>query len=118
MVGINNAIDARGPGIGFAIPINLVKNVLPQLKEKGKVERGYIGVSVDDLRPDLAKSLKLDESVKAPIITNVLPGQPGEKAGLKPYDIVLEVESRSMKTSSDLVDTITSKAVGSKEQTS
>lgn len=112
VVGINNAIDARGPGIGFAIPINLVKNVLPQLKTKGKVERGYIGISVDDLRPDLAKSLKLDESLSAPIITHVIPGQPAEKAGLQAYDVIREVNGKTVHNSNELVANITAIPVG------
>lgn len=112
VVGINNAIDARGPGIGFAIPINLVKAVLPQLKTKGKVERGYIGVSVDNLRPELAKSLKLDEGTKAPIITNVMPGQPADKAGLQAYDVITEVNGKSVHSSDDLVGSITAYPVG------
>ena len=114
VVGINNAIDARGPGIGFAIPITLVKNVLPQLKEKGRVDRGYIGISVDDLRPDLAKSLKLDESIKAPIITNVMPGQPASKAGLQAYDVITEVNGKPVRTSLELIAQITAVAIGDK----
>lgn len=112
VVGINNAIDARGPGIGFAIPINMVKNILPQLKTKGRVERGYIGVSVDDLRPDLAKSLKLDENLKAPIITNVMPGQPADKAGLQAYDVITAVNGKTVYSSSELVEAITAVPVG------
>lgn len=112
VVGINNAIDARGPGIGFAIPINLVKSVLPQLKTKGKVERGYIGISVDDLRPELAKSLKLDEGLSAPIITHVIPGQPAEKAGLQAYDVVREVNGKAVHSSNDLVAAVTAIPVG------
>jgi serine protease Do len=114
VVGINNAIDARGPGIGFAIPINLVKAILPQLKTKGKVERGYIGVSVDDLHSDLAKSLKLDENLKAPIITNVMRGQPADKAGLQAYDVITEVNGSAVHNSADLVAAITSVQVGEK----
>jgi len=114
VIGINNAIDARGPGIGFAIPINAVKNVLPQLKTKGKVERGYIGVSVDDLRPDLAKALKLDEGLKAPIITHVMPKQPADKAGLQAWDVITEVNEKSVHTSADLVGAITDIPVGEK----
>jgi serine protease Do len=112
VVGINNAIDARGPGIGFAIPINLAKNVLPQLKTKGRVERGYIGISVDDLRPDLAKSLKLDESLSAPIITHVIPGQPADRAGLQAYDVIREVNGKSVRNSNELVGAITEIPVG------
>ncbi|MBI2607010.1 MAG: trypsin-like peptidase domain-containing protein [Deltaproteobacteria bacterium] len=114
VVGINNAIDARGPGIGFAIPINQVKAVLPQLKTKGKVERGYIGVNVDELRPDLAKSLKLDEGLRAPIVTHVVPGQPADKAKLQAYDVITEVAGKPVRTPGDLVSSITNIPVGEK----
>ncbi|MBI3556119.1 MAG: PDZ domain-containing protein [Deltaproteobacteria bacterium] len=112
VVGINNAIDARGSGIGFAIPINLVKAILSQLKTKGKVERGFIGVSIDDLRSDLAKTLKLDESLKAPIITNVMPGQPADKAGLQAYDVITAVDGTTVHTGADLVERITMIPIG------
>ncbi len=112
IVGINNAINARGPGIGFAIPVNQVKNILPQLKSKGRVERGYIGVNVGELGPELAKSLKLDEGLRAPIITNVVPGQPAEKAGLQAYDVILEVGGKPVRSAQELVSAITNVPVG------
>lgn len=114
VVGINNAIDARGPGIGFAIPINAVKNILPQLKTKGRVERGYIGVNIDELRPDLAKNLKVDENMNAPIVTHVVPGQPADKAGMQAYDIIIEVNGKRVYTGNDLVSNITAVPVGDK----
>ncbi len=112
VVGINNAIDARGPGIGFAIPINLVKAILPQLKSKGSVERGYIGVSVDELSGDLARSLKVDENLRAPIITNVAPGQPADKAGLQAYDIITEINGKTIHDATEMIAAITSVPVG------
>ncbi len=112
VVGINNAIDARGPGIGFAIPINAVKNILPQLKTKGRVERGYIGVNIDELRPDLAKNLKVEESMNAPIVTHVVPGQPADKAGMQAYDIITEVNGKKVYSGNDLISNITNVPVG------
>lgn len=114
VVGINNAIDARGPGIGFAIPINLVKAVLPQLKEKGVVERGYIGIAVDELRPELTRQLKLKEDLRGPIVTHVIPGQGAEKAGIKPYDVITEINSKPVYSARELVGAITAVPIGTK----
>jgi serine protease Do len=69
VIGISNAIDQRAQGIGFAIPINLVKTVLPQLKSKGTVTRGYIGVLVNEMSPELALKLDLPENI-GPITTS------------------------------------------------
>lgn len=113
VVGINNAIQANAQGIGFAIPINLVKSVLPQLKTKGHVERGFIGINIEDLRVELAKTLKIDDGIKAPIVTNVMRGTPGEKAGIQAYDVILEVNGKPVHTTTELVGSIAMVPVGS-----
>lgn len=114
VIGINNAIDARAQGIGFAIPINAVKKVLPQLKTKGKVSRGYVGVSVQDLSPEIAEKLSVPKGTKAPYVAQVNPGEPAEKAGVEAYDVVLEVNGIRVKNTSELIAQITSVAVGQK----
>lgn len=94
VVGINTAIVARGQGIGFAIPINMARELLPQLKE-GKIVRGWLGVMIQGLTPDLAKSFGLEEP-KGALVANVLPGGPAEKAGIKRGDIVLEFDGKDI----------------------
>lgn len=115
VIGINNAIDQRAQGIGFAIPINLVTKVLPQLKANGRVERGYIGIEISELTPELAKQLEIkDTAIRAPFITNVVPGQPADKAGLEAYDVVTEVDGRKIRNYQDLIQTVTNLSVGAK----
>lgn len=115
VIGINNAIDQRAQGIGFAIPINLVTKVLSQLKTSGRVERGYIGIEISELTPELAKQLEIkDQATRAPFITNVVPGQPADKAGLEAYDVVVEVDGRKVRNYQDLIQTVTNLAVGAK----
>lgn len=107
VIGINNAIDARAVGVGFAIPINLVKAVLPQLKEKGSVSRGYIGVLVNELTPEVAEQLSLSKDASGPFVTHVFPGQPADKAGIKPYDVIAEFNGKKIKSGRDLVSAVT-----------
>jgi serine protease Do len=87
--------------VGFAVPINVAKEVLPQLREKGKVVRGWMGVSIQPPSEDMAKSLKKPDS-KGAIVSDVTPGSPAEKAGLKPGDVVVGVDGRPVEDSNDL----------------
>lgn len=114
VVGINNAIDARASGIGFAIPIHQVKANLEQLKTKGFVDRGYIGIGVEDLSSEMAKALKLDSDLKAPIINHVRPGEPAEKAGLKASDVITGINGKTVYSSAELISLITSLPIGKK----
>lgn len=86
VIGINTAIIAQGQNIGFTIPINLAKELLPQLKA-GKIVRGWLGVMIQDVTPDLAKSFGLKET-KGVLISDVTEGSPAAKAGLKRGDVV------------------------------
>ncbi len=113
VIGINNAIDQRAQGIGFAIPISLVKSVLPQLKSKGSVSRGYIGVLVNELTPEIAVKLGVGRDVTAPFVTQVYPGEPADKAGLKPYDVILEFAGKPLHSAQDLVMAVVSVQVDS-----
>ena len=108
VIGINNAIDQRAQGIGFAIPISLVKKVLPQLRTKGTVSRGYIGVLVNELSPEIAQKIGAPKDLKAPFVTHVYPGDPADKAGLKPYDVILEFNKTKITSSGELVLAVTS----------
>jgi len=116
MVGINTAIFSRGGGnigIGFAIPVNMAVNVMNQLKTKGKVTRGWLGVSVQDITEDLAKSLKLQDRSGA-LVTEVFEGDPADKAGIKQGDIIIEVDGKKVKDTHELLRAVAVLPVGKK----
>jgi serine protease Do len=95
VIGINTLISSQGTGIGFAIPINMAKEILPQLKEKGRVTRGFLGVDPQQVTPELQSSLGLGSS-QGVIVSSVRKGTPAEKAGLKRYDIILELNGNKI----------------------
>jgi serine protease Do len=113
VIGINTAILAGGQGIGFAIPINMAKSIIAQLKETGKVTRGWIGVSVQMVTPDLAKSFGLDRE-RGALIAEVMPGGPAEKSGLKEGDIVLEFDGHPVHEMGELPRLVAVTPVGKK----
>jgi serine protease Do len=116
VVGINTAIFSRtggNIGIGFAIPIDLVKEVLPQLKAKGKVTRGYLGVLIQKVTPDLADGLGLDRA-RGALVAEVSKGGPAEKAGVKVGDVIIEYEGREVRDSSELPILVARTAVDKK----
>ncbi|EPR42479.1 protease Do [Desulfovibrio sp. X2] len=102
VIGVNTAIVASGQGIGFAVPSNMVKTVIEQLKTKGKVSRGWLGVTIQDVNPDAAKALGLPEA-KGAMVANVLPGQPADKAGLKTADVITKVNGEDVADSAELL---------------
>lgn len=111
VIGINTAIVSEGRGIGFAIPVNTAKPLIPQLVEKGGVTRGYLGVNIQSIDPDLAAALKIQESSGA-LVTDVLPGSPAEKAGIKHGDIITAFDGKAVKDPHDLAATVASTNVG------
>jgi serine protease Do len=113
VIGVNTAIVAQGQGIGFAIPISMAKSILPDLKSKGKVTRGWMGVSVQEVTEDIAKNLKLKDRSGA-LISEVFKGDPADKAGLRPGDVILEVNGKSIKDTHELLILIASFHVGDK----
>jgi serine protease Do len=111
VVGINTAIIASGQGIGFAIPINMAKEIAPQLQKRGHVTRGLLGVSIQDLTAELAKSLGLKES-KGALISQVVPGGPADKAGFEQGDVIVNFDGRPVGDSKDLPRIVASTPVG------
>jgi serine protease Do len=104
VVGMNTAIFSRtgaNIGIGFAIPINLVKELLPEIKSKGKVTRGWLGVSVQQLTPDIATSLGLDKPAGA-LVSTVADGSPAQNAGIKVGDVIVEYNGKRIQHSNEL----------------
>ena len=112
VIGINNAIEARAQGIGFAIPISIVKKVLPQLRTKGMVARGYIGVLVNELTPEVASKIGAPANAHGPFVINVNPGEPADKAGIKNYDIITEFGGKTIHSGNDLISAVTAADVG------
>lgn len=115
VVGINTAIYRQNlaEGIGFAIPINMVKSVLDQLKTTGKVSRGYLGVVISSINEEKKDYYKL-KSMKGAFVERVEPGLPGDKAGIKPKDVIIRVGGVDVKDSTDLVSIIANKPAGEK----
>jgi len=101
VVGINTAIIAQGQGIGFAIPIDMATKIVAQLKDNGEVTRGWLGVNIQDLKGELADyyGAKGGEGV---LVTEVVPGNPAEKAGIQAKDIITAVDGEKVRTSREL----------------
>jgi serine protease DegQ len=108
LVGINSAIYSRSGGslgIGFAIPANLAKQVMEQIVRTGSVTRGWIGVEVQDISAELAESFKLS-NIHGTLIAGVLRGGPADRAGIKPGDILVAVESREVIDSTGMLNLV------------
>jgi len=112
LVGINTAIATDGysranAGVGFAIPINMVKRVMEDLISDGKVTRGWLGVQIQDVDDGMAKALELDDRNGA-IISQVIQNSPAEDAGVKEQDVIIEVDGEKVNDSSNLKNLISS----------
>lgn len=113
VVGINTAINTAGRGIGFAIPIDALKGVLPQLLTKGHVERGRLGVVIQPIDEPLAKALDLDRP-RGALVAEVEPGSPAARAGLRAGDVILSVGGTDVPRSHDLPRIVSRHAPGSR----
>ncbi len=111
VIGINSAVNAAGQGIGFAIPINLVKQLLPDLKDKGRVQRSWIGVAVQRVAPEIASGLGLDRP-RGALVSQVVERGPAYKAGLKPGDVITRFDGKPIQDSSDLPLLATTAGIG------
>jgi serine protease Do/serine protease DegQ len=119
LVGINSAIlsPTRGNiGIGFAIPTNLASSIMSSLIATGKVARGFLGIRTDPLTPDIAEQLGLPKDSKGVVLTDIDPGSPAEKAGLKRTDVILGIDDHVVTTLDDLRLTIAQMVPGSVAQ--
>lgn len=118
LIGINTAIlsaSGSNAGVGLAIPISMVQTVVNQLKTSGRVVRGYLGVTIQDLNDDMKRSLKLDRYEGA-VVSNVEKGSPAEQAGLKPYDVIISVNGQRMKNNTEVRDLVASLKPGTEAQ--
>jgi serine protease Do len=111
VIGINAAISSRAANIGFAVPINQATAILPQLRDKGRVSRGYIGVALRDVDPDLQRSLGLRNASGA-LVQDVTKGSPGERAGLRTYDLIIAVDGKPVAGNDQLVQSIAQRQPG------
>jgi serine protease Do len=113
VIGVNSAIDARAQGIGFAIPIDEVKTILPQIERNEKVKKGFLGVTMKDLTPQDQLALGLPEDIEGAFIASVEDDGPAAKAGIQPYDIITDFNGRKIKSTMDLGRAVTDSTVGS-----
>jgi serine protease Do len=113
VIGINTAMVSGGQGIGFAIPINMATSIIPQLKEKGTVTRGWLGVSIQQVTPDLAKSFGLSDENGA-LVSGIIPGSPADKGGLKAGDIIMDFDGKKIQEMNELSRMVAAAPVGKK----
>jgi serine protease Do len=111
VIGINTAIIASGQGIGFAIPVNLAKDIIVALKNEGEVTRGWLGVAIQDLNADMAEYYGVEEK-EGVFVADVFEGDPADRAGIKAKDIILEVNGEKIKNSRQLTSMIAGISVG------
>src|SRR5215212_6275579 len=112
VIGINAAISSRASSIGFAVPINGASTVLPQLRARGRVTRGYMGVGLRDVDGDLERSLKLTVDHGA-LVQDITAGSPADRAGLRPYDVITSLDDRPIANDDQLIREISARAPGS-----
>ncbi|WP_029894558.1 Do family serine endopeptidase [Desulfohalovibrio reitneri] len=113
VIGVNTAIIAAGQGIGFAVPSSMVRDIITQLKTKGEVERGWLGVTIQDVDEDVAKALDLPEP-RGALIAGVIEGDPAAEAGIKTQDVIQAVNGESVADSSELLKAIAGLKPGDK----
>ncbi|MDA8140262.1 MAG: Do family serine endopeptidase [Desulfobacteraceae bacterium] len=116
VIGVNSAIESTSggfQGIGFAIPSNMAVHIARELIAHGKVERGWLGVSIEDMTPVVAKSAKISY-IKGALIADVIKGSPADEAGLKKNDVVTRFEGKTVENASDLQNAVADAAIGQK----
>lgn len=113
VVGINTAIVARGQGIGFAIPVNMAKRVVAQLKERGEVTRGWLGVQIRDLDESLSSYYQL-KPFSGVFVEKVVPGDPADQAGIQASDIIISVDGQTVASGRELANIVANTPVGQK----
>jgi len=111
VIGVNTIIIAGGQGIGFAIPINQVKGIVEQLKKYGDVTRGWLGVTIQDLPSDLAEYMGIKDG-KGVLVSDVIPGDPADRAGIRPKDIIVEINGQKIESRRTLLKMVADIGVG------
>jgi len=111
VIGINSAISRQANNIGFAVPINQARSILPQLKALGRVERGFVGVTGRDVDPDVQASLKLSRADGA-LVQDVAAGSPAARGGLRPYDVIVGLDGQPVRTHDHFIREIAARQPG------
>ncbi|PUU92975.1 S1C family serine protease [Halanaerobium sp.] len=113
VIGINTAVSRAGQGIGFAIPINEIKSIVKELQRTGEVSRPWLGIVFSDITKEMQEYFSLDNQ-NGVVVIEVYKDSPAEKAGLKAYDIIKEIDQKVVKSTSDVSELIKNKEVGDK----
>jgi serine protease Do len=116
IVGINTAIIPNGQGIGFSIPVNMAKDIVAQLKDKGKVVRGFLGVGVQPISSPLRQALKIPKDVKGALISSLVSGGPAGKSGVKVQDVVTSINGKPIRSDRELLAEVARIPVGATAQ--
>ncbi|MCZ6696933.1 MAG: Do family serine endopeptidase [Acidobacteria bacterium] len=111
VIGVNTAISSIGQGIGFAVPINIARNVIDQLRATGKVARGFLGIQLGVITPELQEAWRLENDHGA-IVQSVTPGLPAEAAGVERGDIIIAVDGEPIRTTKQVVRLVSAKRPG------
>jgi serine protease Do len=111
VIGINSAINPSGQGIGFAIPIDMAKSVIPQLEQKGTVTRGWLGIGIQQMTPALGKSFGL-KSKEGVLVADVFKGGPAESSGIERGDVITQFDGKNVSESRDLSRIVAATPVG------
>jgi serine protease Do len=111
VIGISSAINPAGQGIGFAIPSSMAKTIISQIREKGKVVRGWIGVSVQNITPEIAQAFELKDTSGA-LVSEVVPDGPADAAGMKRGDVIVSFDRKDMHKMQDLPRIVAETPVG------
>ena len=115
LVGINTAIFSKSggyQGIGFAIPVDMVRGIIDQLVKHGAVQRGWLGIAGQDVTPELAESFGLNGS-EGVLISSVLEKGPADRAGVRPGDVITEIDGQPIDSAFDVVNAVGAKPPGS-----
>jgi serine protease Do len=113
VIGINTAINPRANTIGLAVPINMAKSILPQLRATGHVTRGWLGVVIQRITPELSESFEL-EGEEGALVSKVMPDGPADEAGLEHGDVIVEFDGREIEDWNDLPRVVAETPVGKK----
>jgi serine protease Do len=111
VVGINTAIIPNGQGIGFAVPVNMARQLMPELVEHGEVTRGYIGVNIQAVTPDLARAMELKKPEGA-LVADVVSERPADQAGIKRGDVIVSFDGKEVRDSRQLPGMVAAAPVG------